>query len=281
VAAIALALCASSLAGSGDFVAGLLSRRIPALTVLSGVFGVGILAYVAIAIATGEPVPSMDYLVLGFAAGTASGTALFLLYRALAIGPMSVVSPVSASAAVVPVVVGLTTGDKAHVLLVAGIALTIAGGVLVASRPSAMKVDWDRTLDAVGLAAGAAFLIGLNLVALHSAVRASPLWTAIASRSGGMVAIACVVVMRGNEIRPPGRAARWIVVVGLVNAAAMLAQVEALSLGSLSVVATLTSLYPVPTVCLALIALHESIRPAQMVGVAAVLAGVALLSVSR
>jgi drug/metabolite transporter (DMT)-like permease len=281
VAAIVLALCSSSLAGTGDFVAGLLSRRISTLTILVRVFGVGIAVYVAIAAATGEPVPSTGYLALGLAAGTASGTALFLLYRALAIGPMSVVSPVAASAAVVPVVIGLATGDKADPALVAGIALTIVGGVLVAWRPSAARLDWDRTPVAIGLAAGAALLIGLNLVALHSAVQASPLWTAIAARSGGAAAIGSALLVRGGAIPPLGNPLHGgILLVALLNTGGMLALVEANAQGSLSIVATLASLYPVPTVALALAVLGESIHPAQLAGAGGVLAGVALLSLS-
>ena len=280
MAAIVLALCSSSLAGTGDFFAGLLSRRISTLTILAGVFGISITVYLAIAAATGEPVPSTGYLALGLAAGTASGTALFLLYRALAIGPMSVVSPVAASAAVVPVVIGLLTGDKADPALVGGIALTISGGVLVSLRPSAARLEWDRTPVAIGLAAGAALLIGLNLVALHSAVQASPLWTAIAARTGGAVVVGSALVVRGVAVRPLASSLRGILRIALLNTAAMLALVEANAQGSLSIVATLASLYPVPTVGLALALLGESVHPAQLAGVASVLAGVALVSLS-
>lgn len=280
MAGIALALCSSSLAGTGDFFAGLLSRRVPTLTILVGVVGVGILVLTAIAIAAGEAVPSTSYLALGFAAGTAGGSGLFLLYRALAIGPMSVVSPVSATAAVMPVAVGLSTGDRVDAAAIAGIGLAIAGGVLVASARSTASVEWDRARVAIGLAAGAAFLIGLNLVALHSAVQASPLWSAIAARAGGAAAVGCGLAVRGDAIRRPGSPSLGILAVALLNTGAILALVEANSLGSLSIVATLASLYPVPTVVLALMVLHEPIRPAQLVGVAGVMAGVTLLSLS-
>jgi drug/metabolite transporter (DMT)-like permease len=281
MAAIALALCSSSLAGTGDFMAGLLSRRIPPLTILVRVFGIAILLYAAIVFATGAPAPPARYLALGFAAGIASGSALFLLYRALAIGPMSLVSPISTSAAVVPVVVGLVTGDKADAAVLAGIALTIAGAVLIASEPYAPGVRSDRAPIAIGLAAGAALLIGLNLVALHSAVQASPLWTAIAARAGGLTAVGCAFVVRGDAMRLRGSSVRGILVVALLNGAAMLALVEANALGSLSIVATLASLYPVPTVGLALVVLGESIHPLRLAGAAGVLAGVALLSFSQ
>jgi drug/metabolite transporter (DMT)-like permease len=281
VAGIALALFSSSLAGTGDFLAGLLSRRVPTLTILVGVVGIGSLVFTAIAIATGEPPPGTNYLAMGFAAGAASGTGLLLLYRALAIGPMSVVSPVSATAAVVPVAIGLLTGDRIDFAVIAGIALAIAGAVLVASVPSAANVEWDRARLAIGLAAGAAFLIGLNLVALHSAVQASPLWSAIAARVGGAAAVGCALAVRRDAVQPLGSSSRAILVVALLNAGALLALVEASSLESLSIVATLASLYPVPTVLLALVLLHEPIQPTRLVGVGGVLAGVALLSLPK
>src|SRR6185312_11797325 len=105
-------------------------------------------------------------------------------------------------------------------------------------RPSAARLDWDRTPVAIGLAAGAAVLIGLNLVALHSAVQASPLWTAIAARAGGTTAVGSAFLVARPVTTLERGSVRGILVVALLNAGAMLALVEANSHGSLSVVAT-------------------------------------------
>jgi drug/metabolite transporter (DMT)-like permease len=122
--------------GAADFFGGIQSRRLPALTVAFWSQAAGALALaaalVALAIAGERPVAAG--VAWGVVAGVGSGLALVLFYRGLAEGTMSVVAPVSASGAIVPVAAALLTGDQPGALAGAGVLAAITGVVLV-SRP--------------------------------------------------------------------------------------------------------------------------------------------------
>ena len=62
--------------------------------------------------------------------------ALAAFYRGLAIGTMSIVAPVSATGAAVPVLVGLASGERPGALQLAGILVAMAGIVLAAREPA-------------------------------------------------------------------------------------------------------------------------------------------------
>src|SRR5689334_22718089 len=114
---------------------GLQSRRRPLITVLA----VGQLAAMALALAylavAGGAVPGAGPLAVAFAAGVTGCAALAAFYRGLAIGTMSIVAPVSATGAAVPVLVGLAEGERPGALQVAGIAVAMIGIVLAAREP--------------------------------------------------------------------------------------------------------------------------------------------------
>jgi drug/metabolite transporter (DMT)-like permease len=122
--------------GAADFFGGIQSRRLPALTVAFWSQAAGALALAAalvvLAIGGGRPVAAG--VAWGVVAGVGSGLALVLFYRGLAEGTMSVVAPVSACGAVVPVAAALLTGDRPGALAGAGVLAAITGVVLV-SRP--------------------------------------------------------------------------------------------------------------------------------------------------
>jgi drug/metabolite transporter (DMT)-like permease len=122
--------------GAADFFGGIQSRRLPALTVAFWSQAAGALALaaalVALAIEGGRPVAAG--VAWGVVAGVGSGLALVLFYRGLAEGTMSVVAPVSACGAIVPVAAALLTGDRPGALAGAGVLAAITGVVLV-SRP--------------------------------------------------------------------------------------------------------------------------------------------------
>ena len=88
--------------GAADFFGGIQSRRLPALTVAFWSQAAGALGLV-IALALEGARPPVAGIAWGLAAGAGSGIALVLFYRSLAEGTMSVVAPISACGAVVPV----------------------------------------------------------------------------------------------------------------------------------------------------------------------------------
>src|SRR4051794_20437364 len=109
--AVLLALVSALSWGSGDFLAGRLSRREHVIVVVAWTQLVGLSATVALALGSGQAWPGLGAMWPALVAGAVGPVALGCFYRGLAIGTMSVVAPVSATAVVVPVIAGLATGD--------------------------------------------------------------------------------------------------------------------------------------------------------------------------
>jgi drug/metabolite transporter (DMT)-like permease len=132
-AGIPLGLSSGLCWGAADFFGGIQSRRLPAVTVAFWSQLAGALA-LAIALAIEGVRPSAIGIAWGLAAGVGSGCALVLFYRSLAEGTMSIVAPISACGAIVPVTAALLTGSQPGTLAALGVLATVTGVVLV-SRP--------------------------------------------------------------------------------------------------------------------------------------------------
>lgn len=97
------ALATSLLWGLADFGGGLLTRRIPALTVVVVSQLLAVLVLGTVVLTTGawsEAGPQLWYAV---GAGVVGPAAMLAFYKALALGPMGVVSPLGSLGVVVPV----------------------------------------------------------------------------------------------------------------------------------------------------------------------------------
>ena len=123
----ALALGASLSWGIADFLAGLRSRRLPLLTVLVVVQSAGLVSIGAVVALRAEPPPGLEHVVYAALAGFAGAVGLAALYRWLAFGSMSVVAPIAATGAVVPVVFGLARGYRLSAAQCAVIAVVEVG----------------------------------------------------------------------------------------------------------------------------------------------------------
>jgi drug/metabolite transporter (DMT)-like permease len=189
---------------------------------------------------------------------------------------MSIVAPISATAAVVPVVFGVLTGERPSAAQSLGIALAV-GGVVLASR--APSDGGGRTVtEGVGLALVAAVAFGLLLVALGEASEGDALWATLVMRSTSFgLLVLTAAILRPSFVLAKGDFA-VLVLIGVLdttgNALFALATTESL----LSLVAVLGQLYPVVTVLLARIVLGERLSPGQGIGVAGAFSGVALIT---
>jgi drug/metabolite transporter (DMT)-like permease len=259
-----------------DFTGGLKTRRLPVPFVLLVVQGVGLLWVLAGLAASGEPLPSGGAVAASLAAGVAGATALGAFYRALAIGTMSVVAPISATGVALPVVVGVATGDRLSTVVSAGLAVTVVG-VLLASREQhedAAVAAAGRASIALALLAAVGF--GSYFVLADVAADESVLWLLALARLVVVPVLAAVTLARGAP-RPQAGDVLLLVLAGTLDVAATGLYGLATREGALSIVAVVGSLYPVATVLLARAMLHERIRPVQVAGVLASFAGVALI----
>lgn len=272
-----LALAASLSWGVGDFLAGLSSRKLQVLTVLVVSQAAGLTSLLVLVAVRGNGPPEARYLLYASLAGIAGAIGLAALYRGLAVGSMSVVAPISATAAVIPVAAGVITGERPSGAQGAGIALALAG-VVLASRESRPDGGGRGVAEGVGLALVAAVGFGLLLVALGAASDADALWATLAMRTTSFTLLALAALI----VRPTLAVGRdnlpVLVLIGVLDAAGNALFALATTESLLSVAAVLAQLYPVVTVLLARMVLGERISRPQQVGVLSAFAGIALIT---
>jgi uncharacterized membrane protein len=274
---VLLSLAASCCWGVADFVGGLQSKRVAIPVVLAMVEGTGLVLVLVVIAATGEPLPGGRAVVLSLVGGVAGVLALGCFYRALSIGTMSIVAPISATGVALPVIVGIATGDDLSALVSAGLAVTVVG-VILASR----EAHEDEGRAAAGrlsivLALLAAVGFGSYFVLSDAAADDSVWWFLLLSRVIPVPALIALARWRGMSAPAP-RNALLLAAGGTLDCGATALYAVANTKGALSIVAVVGSLYPVMTVFLARVVLGERIRLVQRVGVAAALAGVAMIA---
>jgi drug/metabolite transporter (DMT)-like permease len=267
--------------GTADFFGGIQSRRLPALSVVVWSQAAGALALgVALAVQGRPPTPSG--FAWGLAAGAGSGFALLLFYRGLAEGAMSVVAPIAACGAVVPVLVAPLRGERPSALAVPGIVAAVAGVVLVSRSPHPRQHPGGQPARVLALALGAALGFGLYFVFVDAGTAtagASPLWVVAGGRASSLlVLVAIALAGRRAEAAWPGRRIVPVALVGIADTGANLLFALAATSGNLAVVGVLGSLYPVATVVLARWLLRERLSAGQNAGVLLALTGVGLLA---
>lgn len=277
-AAVLLGLGSALCWGTADFFGGLLSRRLPVFTVVFwSQFGGGLIWLLAL-LASGQPTagPSIAW---GMAAGLFGGCALLLFYRGLALGAMSIVAPVTACGAVVPVIASLVLGEVPSPLAGLGVAAALVGIVLV-SRPSGqLPHPSGRPGLVLALALGAAVGFGTFFVLMdQAAARGSPLWAAVGTRIGSAPMLLAISLVGRRPLAWPGRRILPIAAIGLTDLTANALFAYASTQGDLAVVGVLSSLYPVATVLLARLILAERLALPQGLGVTLALAGVVLMA---
>jgi drug/metabolite transporter (DMT)-like permease len=218
----------------------------------------------------------------GLAAGAGSGFALLLFYRGLAEGAMSVVAPIAACGAVIPVLAAPLRGELPSALGVLGIVAAVAGVVLVSRTPDPGQHPSGRPVRVLAMALGAALGFGLYFVFVDAGTAtagASPLWVVAGGRTSSLLVLVTIALAgRRAEATWPGRRIVPVALVGVADTSANLLFALAATSGNLAVVGVLGSLYPVATVVLARWLLRERLSAGQNAGVLLALAGVGLLA---
>jgi len=271
-----LALAASLSWGVGDFLGGVKARVLPSLTVLavSQPFGLAALGITVAARGTGIPGNEVAWAALAALFGTVG---LFALYRGMTAGAISVVAPIAAVAAGIPVIWGVAiSGD--HVSGLQGIGFVAAlGGSAAASLE--LRPERAQVAAGVGWAALAMLAFGAYYVPMHAASTQDWLWPAFLFRCTSVSLVWAVVL--ASRARPRGLRGHWVALVAIgfldTGGNALFAAASS-SHGLLSVVSVLASLYPVVTVLLARLVLGERVQRTQDLGVLVTLVGVVLIT---
>jgi uncharacterized membrane protein len=276
-ATVGYGLAGAIIWGAADFSGGVASRRAHVFSVALLSQLVGLLALLAAALVAQEALPARSNVLFGFAGGLAGILGLLMFYRGLAIGPMSLVAPLSAVVATaIPIPFAAAAEGSASLLQLLGILGGLVGIWLVAAgKAQAQPV----TRPAVLLAAGAGVMFGLFFILFHEASPDAAFWPLVAGRLAGLATITALVAVQGVGL-PSGRATFAIAsLCGLLDAGGNVAFVLAASHGRLDVASFLVSLYPATTVLLGLFLLKERLDGRQVVGIAAMMGGIVLIAV--
>lgn len=281
------ALATSLMYGLADFGGGLLTRRIPALTVVVTSQTIAVIVLGVIVVATGGWTEWGPQLWFAVAAGLLGPVAMLAFYKALAIGPMSVVSPLASVGVVVPVAVGLFLGERPGVpqfagLTVAIVGIVLAGGPELRGAPVQRQAVLLTLLAAFGFGAVLALIseASSNLTGLFLALFVQRVTNVAA---GGLALF--VSVKRGGIAVPEGTGMSLIwaalpalAFVGLADVAANGTYSIAAQNGPITLAAVLSSTYPVITALAARAVLKERLRGVQAAGAGLALVGTVLLA---
>lgn len=276
-AAISLALASSLAYGAADFLGGVAARRAHVLRVVVISAPASLVIELSLWPIFGAEFNSTT-VAWGAASGVASAAAFVLLYRTLAIGPMSVLSPITALvSAALPVSVGLLGGEHLNGLALGGMVLALVATVVVSAGKGVLGQRPSRTALTYALGAGAA--VALLLICLDQAPADSGVGPLIVGRAvSSAIVLAAVVSLRSRlgRTRPNLSAALGA---GVLNSLANFAFLLAVRDGDLAVVAVITALYPAGTVLLARAVLAERIGRTQLAGLGLAAVAVSLLAV--
>jgi drug/metabolite transporter (DMT)-like permease len=278
VVAVILAGLSALMYGAADFCGGLGARKTPLFTVLVLSQLVGLVVALAGSLAMGVALPSARDLAWGALAGVCGVLGLGALYTALATTPVAVASPVAAVVgAVIPVALGLTAGERPALIAWAGIALALPSIVLLTAGPrTAESAGKARRAAFLGAAAGLGF--GLFFYAISRTSSAAGLWPLVAARIATISIAAAFSLFTGRPLRPKRGALPIVALSGALDMGANIAFLLASRAGMLSIAAVVTSLYPGPTVLLAVLVFRERLSVLRLAGLTLALAGVALIS---
>ena len=269
--------------GSADFFGGLTARRANTVaTVFVSQLAGLVLILLALPFLPAATVSQRDW-IWGIVAGLSGGIGVALLYRALAVGTMAVVAPITAvCAAMLPVFFGFALGERFRLLTITGIVLAFVAIVLVSQPRKAGNEEGQasagRSLPpGIVLALLAGVIVGIFFLSLARTNTAAGMWPLIAARITSIALFGIIALATGRTVRMSAPATTTAVTGGVLDMLANAVYMLAARVGPLSIVVTLASLYPPATAILARVVLRERLSFVQGVGIACALGAVAII----
>ena len=312
-----LGLTGALIFGSADFLGGLAAKRMSSLLVTAVAAASGLVALL-LTLPFVAGVWSPTAVLWGGLSGVSGAIAISLLYACLAIGPMSILSPLTAVvSAVVPMTVGLAGGDRLAPIGYWALGLALVAVVLVGFVPERGAVR--PSLLGVLMALGSGTMIGAFMVmidltpadsglvplVMNRAVNASIMFSVV-----GLLALVALrrrralvparsdsdsdsdsdsasasASMPATDAPPPPRSTlaiglRLAVACGVIDVLANVLLLLGMRAGDLSVMSVLTAMYPAGTILLAAVVLRERIAPVQWLGLALALTAAGMLALA-
>jgi drug/metabolite transporter (DMT)-like permease len=262
--------------GAGDFLGGLATKRTSPYRVLFLGQLSGLILFFILALLTGEtnpPVADVAWAALASLLGVAG---LIFLYRALALGQMTIAAPVSALfSALIPVVFALLTTGLPSATTLLGFVLAFLAIWLI-SQTDRMNLRFSISDLRLPLTSG--FFFGLYFIALHKATLHAFYWPVAASRVTGVLVLWLIALLGRQPAMPPRGLWRIVILSGILDVSGNGLYALAARTGRLDVAAVLGALYPASTVLLAWIFLKEKISTIQTMGILCAFGAIILLT---
>ena len=278
-----LALGSAVFYGAADFYGGLTARRANTIATVVVTQFVGLVLLLAVLPFLPAAVVSPRDWLWGIGAGLSGGVGVALLYRALAVGTMAVVAPVTAvCAAIIPVLFAFAMGERLRLLTIAGIALALVAIALVSQQPAVPDPDGNRKPTrglppGLWLAILSGVAVGIFFLSLARTSSAAGMWPLIVARLTSITLFGLIAVTTGRTLRMSAPAATTAIAGGALDMVANALFMIAARVGPLSIVVTLASLYPAATVILARVVLGERLSVVQGLGIACALVAVVII----
>ncbi len=270
--------------GSADFIARFTGRALGHQTALLGMLGISAVIFGLIFWHSPVPFvrdPSGWWLIL--LTGLGIMTATLLLYWGLVRGPVTVVAPIAGSYPALNVALAVALGARPGALDWAAMAAVMAG-VIVVARAARSFEDPAGTTRAdlrftIGLALGAALTFSVTIALAQQASHLyGELQTVALSRWVSFLACVLLFLARRQAPRVPLRWWPWIGLQGLLDGGAYVALLAGSQGPGAEIAVVVGSGFGAVTVLLARLVLREAMTWAQWTGIAAIVAGVAVLS---
>lgn len=269
-----LALASSAVWGTSDFFAGLASRRRPAVAVVGWTQGLALVVVSLIVAVRWDTVTFEGWPVWSVAAGLSGMTGLVCFYSALSSGTMGVVAPIAALGVVVPVALGVASGDAPSPWAWVGMLVAVVG-VTLASGP---ELTGTVSARPVLLASVAAVGFGFALFCLDRGARESALLTLWGMRLTSVTVLVVVALLLRTTGGVTPREVPGLLLIGCGDLAANFLFGIASSRGQVSIASVLGSLYPVVTTLLARVVVKERLQRVQQAGVVLAVGGAVLIA---
>jgi drug/metabolite transporter (DMT)-like permease len=266
-----LALASAGCIGTSNFFGGLAARRTSAMSAVIWMELVGVLPALGMAeITTGTR--SLTVVAYGMAIGVTAGAGLVCFYRALSVGAMGITAPlVGATSCGIPAVIGLTTGERLHVVQLVG--LVVAGLAIVII---AFEGGGAGSTQSIVMAVIAGSLLGVNYF-FTKAGSTGGAWTAVAARCSVAAFVAVAALASSTRIVPVRSTWLLVVLAGSFDTLGFVLLLFAYRGGMLSITTVLAALYPAITILLGWVVLRERLRATQIVGITMALVAVGLI----
>lgn len=263
--------------GTADFLGGVGTRRNPAYAVLFWSQLVGLLVAAVAAPLLGVKRVTATDIAWGVAAGIAGAAGVMVLYQALASTVAAVVSPTAAIVgAVLPVIVGISLGERPAPLAWIGVALALPAIVLLTTEKGTQGTRVLRALRS-GILSGIGF--GVFFVCISRTSPESGLVPLIGARVASTTLVLVITAVMGRSLRTAKRGRYAVGLSGALDMAANVFFLVAARMGMLAIATVVTSLYPAPTVVLSRIVYRERVGPLRLAGIGLAIAGVSLIGI--